>query len=401
MEQAEPSARRAWIVGAVGAALVALIVAVGLLWPTPDPPFRRSGAPLTVSAWVPYWEVESGLASFEANAALFADVSLMAFSAQGAGTVVPYPNLPSGALDALRAKAAATGAAGLITIFDDMPAGGMAAVLADPAARAQHVATIVGLVDGGGYDGVDLDYETFAFTDPRSTWEATRPAWVAFLRELAGELDERGKLLVVSVPPVYEDGGPTDRGAWVYDYAAMGGIVDRIRVMAYDYSTSRPGPIAPLEWVDDLTDAIVELVPPAKLDLGIPMYGRSWVVSIDGICPVDQEPSTSALSTADAAARAAARGVVPVWDEETAEARFDYTDVLTGADATGQATACTVERTVRYLDHRAIQARAQLAWRADLHGVALWALGYDDAATWAGLADAREGLRPGETLAAR
>ena len=62
---------------------------------------------------------------------------------------------------------------------------------------------------------------------------------------------------------VRDDGGETDRGYWVYDYAAMGRVVDHIRIMAYDYSTgSDPGPMAPLAYVREVIAAAKQAVDP-------------------------------------------------------------------------------------------------------------------------------------------
>jgi spore germination protein YaaH len=273
----------------------------------------------------------------------------------------------------------------------------MASILADPALRSAHVQTIVDLVTNGGggdgFGGVDLDYETFAFSDGRDTWATTRPNWIAFLTELADRLRPLGKQLIVSVPPVYDDGQTDASGYWVYDYAAMGEVVDRIRVMAYDYSYAggEPGPIAPIEWVRSLVDAITDLVPPEKIDLGIPTYGYDWVVSVSGVCPPDQQPTSRAMSTVRAARTVAERGITPIWDPVTEERSFDYVDTLSGNDSGGTPVSCTVTRTVRYLDAVAIHRRAWVAYRNDLHGVALWALGNDDPLTWEGLRAARRG----------
>ena len=50
-----------------------------------------------------------------------------------------------------------------------------------------------------------------------------------------------------------------------------------------------------------------------------------------------------------------------------------------------------MSRTVRYPGADGAQRRAYIAHRNDLHGVALWALGNDDPATWAGIRAARLG----------
>ena len=57
-------------------------------------------------------------------------------------------------------------------------------------------------------DGIDLDYEQFAFADGSASWAATRPNWVAFVTELADELHADDRTLTVSIPPVW--GLPAD-----------------------------------------------------------------------------------------------------------------------------------------------------------------------------------------------
>lgn len=375
----------------IGLVALAGVITVGLAWPTGG--WQRDGEPLAVAGWAPYWQPEASLASFEANADLFADVSVVAYSATAATTVTRYPAMTDEVLATFRNAAAAADVPLVATIFDEAEPNAMAAVLADPVARAAHVDTIVGIATTNSFDGVDLDYEKFAFEDGRSTWATTRPNWVAFLTELAAELHAADVQLIVSVPAVY-DGGQTDAsGYWVYDYAAMGGIVDRIRVMAYDYSTlgSGPGPVAPIDWVRDLVTAITALVPADKIDLGIPVYGYDWVVAVTGTCPPEQTPANDVISTQRLTTMIAERGLVPAWDEATGESTLDYTDTLSGTDAAGVTATCTVQRTVRFLGDRAVHLRAALAHRSNLHGVALWALGYDNDATWAAIRLAHRG----------
>ena len=102
---------------------------------------------------------------------------------------------------------------------------------------------------------------------------------MAFIDELSTAMHFLGKVLTVSIPPIYDTGRTGDSGYWVYDYAAIGEHVDRIRIMAYDYSTDRPGPIAPLAWVRSTVKAAKKAVDDdSKIVLGVPMYGRNWVV---------------------------------------------------------------------------------------------------------------------------
>ena len=128
----------------------------------------------------------------------------------------------------------------------------MAAMLTDPESRAAHIDAIIDFAAEHDFQGIDINYENFAFNDGRDTWATTRPAWVTFIEELGARLHADGRLLTVSVPPVYDDGQTEDSGYWVYDYGSIAPHVDAIRVMAYDYSVADPGPIAPVDWVEDL-----------------------------------------------------------------------------------------------------------------------------------------------------
>ena len=271
----------------------------------------------------------------------------------------------------------AAGAKVVPSIVDVMPAGGMAAVLADPASRAAHVSAIADLAATNGFDGIDIDYEKFAFADDRSTWATTRPLWIEFVSELGRSLHADGRTLSVSVPHI-KDGKRTDEsGYWVYDYAEMSQHVDQIRIMAYDYSTDKPGPIAPMSFVRQAISAAKKAVDDdSKLVLGVALYGYNWPIATVGTCPADQEGKTS-VSQRNIDELLAKRGATPVHDPETGESSFTY--LLEVTDGT---TTCTQTREVHYVDAPGARERIDLARTERLGGVSLWALGFDSAATW-------------------
>ncbi|HEY4332393.1 MAG TPA: glycosyl hydrolase family 18 protein [Ilumatobacteraceae bacterium] len=381
------SVRRVVLVCLLGAVVLAVIG--GYAVTTHKSPWKRSGPPITVSAWAPYWQTDAATASLTANIGAFSDVSLFAFHATAAASVTPYDGLDPNASAGLRTVTAGAGVKLTASIVDDTGAHTMAGIIADPTQRATHVATITQLAMADGFDGIDLDYENFAFNDGRSTWDTTRPNWVEFVTELAAALHAQGKTLSVSVPPVYDSGHTDDSGYWVYDMGALGKVVDHIRLMAYDYSTSSAGPIAPIAWVKKVIKAAKDLVPPAKLVLGIPAYGYDWPASVSGTCPADQQPKRHDVSTASAAALVASKDAVAYWDPAAGERIFTYSEQLLGTDATGGEVTCSIDHAVWFEDAQAIHDRAWLAERQGLGGISLWALGDDDAATWEGLAAAR------------
>ncbi len=372
-------------IGLIAAAIAALIAVAAIATVNRDDVPRRTAGPIKVSGWAAYWQTDSSLATFTTNASFFSDVSLFAWSTVGAEEI-RRETVDDAAPPAFRAAASKAGVAYLATIFDGMDKGGLAAVLADPLTRTRHVGALMKLVADGGFDGLDLDYENFAFLDGRDSWATTRPNWVAFITELAAALHAQDKLLVVSAPPIYDLGQTGDSGYWVYDFASIAAHVDKIRVMAYDYSTSEPGPIAPIDWVKQVITATKTMVPDDKIVLGIPMYGYAWVAAQNGSCPVDNEPRRRNLSVRSAnelsATLNAQNGFAPVWDPATAERTVGYTEQLSGVDDAGAATTCTVTRTAWFLDERAIFERVALAYQANLAGVALWSLGNDSPGVW-------------------
>src|SRR5690606_33667047 len=113
-----------------------------------------------------------------------------------------------------------------------------------------------------------------------------------------------------------------------------------------------------------------------KLVLGIPSYGSNWVIDVAGVCPDDAEGRTNvtARTVLELAGR---RGGVPVYDEVRGEWSFSYD--LTVTDGT---TTCVQSRMARWVDAEGAAARVEIARRAGWGGVALWALGYEDADVW-------------------
>ena len=287
--------RRA-LAGAAGA--VAVVLASTLL-PAPAlgataPPPRR-----IVSGWLPYWSSASSTASVIANADLFTDVSPFWYSAHRSGTTSSVQQLVSSASkSSVLPQLKAAGVRVLPTITDGMAAHAMAATIATGPTRTAFVNQIVSLVVSNGYDGIDLDFEGFAFNDGRSTWATTRPAWVAFVRQLGAGLHARGKLLSVTTGYM---SSPTT-GYWVYDWAGIAPAIDRLRVMTYDYHVAAAGPIAPYSWVDSVARFAASQVASGKVQIGVASYGRDWrtATSYAGVvstCPTSGPVGASAAQT--------------------------------------------------------------------------------------------------------
>jgi spore germination protein YaaH len=341
---------------------------------TPPPPKPL----IAVDAWVPYWTLDATNAVAGERLGSMRTISPFWFNATGVDAITIDPNADPAATAAFMEEADQSGVSVVPSIVDALPAGEMAAILADPQTRAQHIGAIDAFVESGGYDGIDLDYERFAFADGRETWPATRPNWVAFIEELSAVLHADGRTLTVSIPPVY-DAEQSGDGYWVYDYAGIAPHVDQIRVMAYDFSVGAPGPIAPLEFVQRSIDGALETTgAPEKIVLGLPVYGRNWPIGVTGTCPPDAVlEDVVSVNNRTVDELIALRSAVPVFDDVTGEWSFDYEIEFT--DGT---TQCVQQRRVHYVDADGVKLRMDLARQNGLGGVSLWAFGFEDQAVW-------------------
>ena len=361
------------------AALAAAVFGIGLALGGDDDGAAAPRPLIPLDAWAPYWTLDDSLGDAELRLPSMREISPFWYNATGVDQITIDPNANVDSTERFLSIARESDVAVVPSIVDALPAGEMAAILSDPASRERHVEAIVAFASDGDFDGVDLDYEQFAFADGRQTWETTRPAWVAFVEELGSALDDEGRSLTVSIPPVYDDERSTTSGFWVYDHGAIAPFVDRIRVMAYDYSVNEPGPIAPLGFVSASIDGVVAATgDPEKVVLGLAAYGRNWPTATVGTCPAGEEvPGVTTVNNRTVDDLVERRGATPGFDPVTGEWSFTYElEITDGTDT------CVQQRQVNYVDADGVRLRMDLARERGLDGVALWAFGFDDEAVW-------------------
>ena len=387
----------------------AVLAATAVLLPGPA---AADGAPpkRIVSGWIPYWmsspSAPQGINSAVQNADLFTDVSPFWFSATskaGGGVQVKFnPNFTNGASNAAWAlgQLKAAGIPVLPAIADGSGKGRMAATLADPGLRAAHIADIVNLVMSNGYDGIDLDYETFAFSDGSSSWAATKPNWTAFVQELSAALHAQGKLLAVTIPPPCSTGGScsVNTGYWVYNITGIAPSVDRVRIMAYDYHVNGIGPIAPMPWVRAIVQYSASIMDPSHLQIGVPTYGRAWTRKTSsggnqttGVCPSTSSSAykslvaNSSVTDANIPALLASMGVpasAVQWSDADQENWVYYDKKLLWTDSSGAAQTCVAKRVMWFVGPQAVLVRTQLVGEFGLSAAAYWTVGGEDPSQW-------------------
>ena len=355
-----------------------------------------------LSGWLPDYSLSRNLPTVEGNLDLIRDISPFWYGLTGESTIKDKYALGKYTTpkEQVIARLKANGLLLLPTITDDTKKLVLANLLANPTSRTNIVQSIKALVLKYNYDGIDLDFEVFYTQDGRSTWPALKPNWIIFIKELSSVLHEQGKLLSVTTPP---DFAPETKraGNSVYSWAEIGPYIDRLRIMAYDFSTVTPGPIGPLPWSEDAVKHAVTQMPASKVFLGIPGYGRDWITKVEGVCPKDFTSSVvvgakAAVVMREAAALAASNNAPITYNSTHAESTFTYRK--TYVDPTNSASFCTASRTVWFPDEKSYAARTNLVGKYRLGGIAVWTFGMENAAAITVVRDIAKSIAPDQVM---
>ncbi|HMK92495.1 MAG TPA: glycosyl hydrolase family 18 protein [Thermoleophilia bacterium] len=228
------------------------------------------------------------------------------------------------------------------------------AILTDTAVQRQAVSSLVDLAVSKGYDGIDVDFELVP--------AAQRDAFSGFMAELAAALHDQHRLLSVAVFAKTSEPGRWDAQKSA-DYAALGKVVDELKVMTYSYSGpwGDPGPQAPLAWTRDVLRFAQSVVPPQKVYMGLPFYGFDW-----------HGGKVTALHAAEAAALVEGHHFKVDHNAASGEADLSYVDPQ------------GVTHVLWFQDRHAIATKVALLQHEfpKLGGLAIWELRDEDPGFW-------------------
>ena len=375
---------------------------LSLIFSTLTPASANNPPRRILSGWLPDYSLSRNLPTVEGNLDLIRDISPFWYGLTGATTIKDKYALGRYTTPkaTVIARLKSNGLVLLPTITDDTKKLVLAGLLANSTTRSSIVQSIKELVLRHNYDGIDLDFEVFYTQDGRSTWATTKPNWIAFIKELSAELRQQGKLLSVTTPP---DFAPETKraGNWVFSWAEIGPYIDRLRIMAYDFSTVSPGPIGPLPWSEDAVKYAVTQMPASKVFLGIPGYGRDWITKVEGVCPKDFASSVvvgakAAVVMRSAVELATSNNATITYNPTHAESTFTYKK--TYVDPTNSASFCTASRTVWFPDEKSYTARSNLVGKYRIGGIAVWTFGMENTAAIAAVRDIAKSIAPDQVV---
>ena len=227
-------------------------------------------------------------------------------------------------------------------------------ILRNAALRETTLTNLVGLVQGHGYDGINLDFEAGYDTD--------RDVFTSFVAELARRLHALGKRLAVEVSAKFYGTQP-GRSAF-YDYPNLGRHADTVFVMSWGWhwTTSEPGPSDELGNVLKVANYAATMPNKHRYVLGLPLYAHDW--------PWSGGPSNPSvpIEYGDVIQVAQRHGITPRLDADSYSWTFNYVEGGVPHEAWyGDAT--TVSRRIKVAQVRGL-------------GLGFWRLGREDQRIW-------------------
>jgi len=306
-----------------------------------------------------YSDDSLGLESLEAHSGAMTVLAPQCYTLDRAGAL--HGQLPAGILDVTRR--AGLPLMPLVTNpgFDRATAH---ALLHNGQAQARAATYLAQLAERDQYVGWQLDFEGI---DP-----ADKVAYTRFVARVAARLHHDHRLLSVAVVPRFSDTFPDSSaagfhtGEWgaAFDFRGLGRVADFLVLMAYDQHTplTPPGPVAGYDWVKAALDYAVPRVPPSKLLLGLPLYGREWAET-------SRDTTAHSLAYKDLKPFLEDPGSERHWDDLS---RTTWFQLLEG----------DILRIAWFDDARSLREKQRLVQFYHLRGYAAWRLGVEDPEFW-------------------
>lgn len=228
----------------------------------------------------------------------------------------------------------------------------LAQMLASPEARARCIQQLVDYANGRDFAGISIDFE--------NVLDASQPALLQFTTDLSTQLHAAGREVSINLP-VNNDS---------FDYRKLSAPVDYVILMAYDqhYSGSEPGPVAGLDWFENMLRMRQADVPAPKTIVAIGNYAYDWKEGGEPDIRTFEEAVLTAAESSDADEK-----ILIQLDPASLNPKFEWTEVEDGQEKRHQ---------VWMLD--AVSAFNQIVVTRALgaNGVALWRLGSEDPSLW-------------------
>ncbi|AZV44008.1 polysaccharide deacetylase/glycosyl transferase, group 2 family protein [Peribacillus asahii] len=212
-----------------------------------------------------------------------------------------------------------------------------------PGAEDRFIKNLLAYVRTNGFDGINIDFEEINQKD--------KAHFTRFMNKVSKAFHQHDLMVTVDVPPNNNS----------FDYASLATSVDRMFVMLYDqhHAMSKPGPIAPSNWVKENLQQLD--IPSEKLIVSLGNYGYDWEENSNQ--PAD------AMTFGDITNLGIKINPKIHWNKEAGNPYLRY-------KKNGK------KHIVWFLDAATFYNQMKLSIDSGSKGIAVWRLGSEDPAIW-------------------
>ncbi|XP_044265080.1 probable chitinase 2 [Tribolium madens] len=250
----------------------------------------------------------------------------------------------------------------------------------DPTRRSRFVSSAIDFLRKYNFDGLDLDWE---FPGKRGGAPEDKLNFLLLVKELRAAFDKYNLLLTAAF------GAGKDTIDVAYDVKGLSVYLDFIHMMCYDYHGAwdqKTGANAPLQSSDVLNvefsiNYMLKLgAPPKKLVMGVPLYGRTFLL------PEPYDPESERKPKLGAVARnigfqgpfTRENGFMG-YNEICLEVKNKSQNWATFWDSESKTPfAVSGNKVLTYDDARSIGEKVKFAMEKDLGGIMVWSIDTDD-----------------------
>lgn len=317
---------------------------------------RQKEKKLEVSAWLPCWFQSAAFESVKSNVAVFDEIRPFWYELGDDGEVIP-----SSASEFSAGEYSNQSICNYLTennikitpsITNQYNMLKVKVMLSDPLTQKRHINNILTVVEKGNFQGIEINYENMSAGD--------KDAFTEFVKDLSIAMHKKGKTLTVTLHPksATYSGCQGDRAQ---DWLRLSEFVDTVSIMCYDYShkSTKPGPVAPIWWVEDVISYAITIIPQEKIYLGIPNYGYDW-----------SGGEAREVYYKDVIILKERYKVKQKWDKKHKAPFLKY------IDKNGR------EHQIWFENKDSLLAKLGIAKKYNLKGISIWALGYEDPNMW-------------------
>jgi spore germination protein len=224
-------------------------------------------------------------------------------------------------------------------------------ILLNPDYQDRHAQSMLKVLKEKGYYGVNI---TITFLN-----ETNQELYLNYLKRVTSLLNKEGYLVFITIDPnfIIEENQTIFEKV---DYSKYNELVDESYLMRFFWGTQYgpPMPVSSVENISLYVDYIIQMIEPAKINVGFPLLGYDWRVPyIQGF----SEANSITLDNAIDLARSLNSTIL--FDDVSETPYFEYTKEESGR---------AIKHVVWFVDARTIYAVVNLVLENRLQGMGLW-----------------------------